>query len=236
MKPFEHWLSLDLSSMRGTLAIHRVTEGTKSILLCSQTLTEKGDHSEQFIPHLEQSLKSLSLSVHDLDRYITSSGPGSFTGLRIALASLKALAYVKTAPIEILSGSESRGLAWLKKNTDSQIKELFVITSITADKFVAGKFIRDASNQFQFVEDSNHTDWTFISHPQKTAVILDEKTSETALSNPHLANLQLELMEKFPAHAAHLGASLAQAKTRKTYQTISEWVNATPNYFGSTRF
>lgn len=231
MKPFEHWLSLDLSSSKGTLAIHQVTKGTKSILLSSHTLTENGNHSERFIPQLEKCLNALSLSVSDLDRYITSSGPGSFTGLRIALASLKALAYVKTAPIDILSGSESRGLAWLNKNPDTQTKELFVITSITADRFVAGKFKRDASDQLHFVEDSNHTDWTFISHPQKTTLILDEKTNEIAL-----ANLQLEAIEKLPAHADQLGASLTRAKTRKTFQTISEWVNATPNYFGSTRF
>ncbi len=49
--------------------------------------------SERIIPQMERVLGDLGLSVGDLERIAVSIGPGSFTGLRVGLATAKGLAF-----------------------------------------------------------------------------------------------------------------------------------------------
>lgn len=231
MKPLEHWLSIDLSSHRGTLAIHRLIENKQPELLRSEAITEHGNHTETLIPRLDDVLKALNLELAALDRLITISGPGSFTGLRIGMASLKALAYPLNIPIDIISGSEVRGLAWLKNNSPCSSDEIHVITFITADKFVSGKFARQDNQAFQFVEESNHTNWDFLSTSINTTVLLsDEKKLASVPDLPHLTK-DIQTLT-----ADIIGELLLRCASRKTYSALADWVNASPNYFGSSRF
>ncbi len=57
------------------------------------TINNKINHSETLMPMLSQMLTLLGLSMADMDYIAVSSGPGSFTGLRIGGASAKALAH-----------------------------------------------------------------------------------------------------------------------------------------------
>ncbi len=49
-------------------------------------------HAQALIPQIEQILAQASLAAADLDLVVAGTGPGSFTGLRIALATAKGLA------------------------------------------------------------------------------------------------------------------------------------------------
>jgi len=57
------------------------------------SLTTKQGHMEYLLPLIDQLLTNLKLSVRDLDGYAVSVGPGSFTSLRVGLATCKALAH-----------------------------------------------------------------------------------------------------------------------------------------------
>jgi len=227
----EIWLSLDLSSPRGTLAIHQFAPEGQLLLMTSQILTETGDHSEKFIPQLESALKKCSLSIDQISRFITSSGPGSFTGLRIALSSLKALAYVKKAPIEILSGSEARAFKWQKNQSKTSWETLYVLTYITADRFVSAKFKKTAGKSLEWVEEKTQSDNSFLEGESSAVILVDNRINKTSL--PSVANISIH--EQILS-AEDLAEALLSASSRKTYQSISEWVNLTPNYFGSTRY
>jgi len=50
-------------------------------------------HSEGLLPQLEQLLKRTNTKKQDIDLIAVSMGPGSFTGLRIGLATAEAMAY-----------------------------------------------------------------------------------------------------------------------------------------------
>ena len=70
----------------------------------SKTLAEfKGRerlrHSQDLIPTIEALLKSEKLKLNELDGFAISIGPGSFTGLRIGVATLKGLNLVTGKPI-----------------------------------------------------------------------------------------------------------------------------------------
>lgn len=59
----------------------------------------KRAHAEKLINSIDQVLKDANLSLQDLDGIAISIGPGSFTGLRIGLSSVKGLAFSTQIPI-----------------------------------------------------------------------------------------------------------------------------------------
>ena len=56
-------------------------------------------HSEVLLSHIDRLLKALSLGLEDLNGFSISIGPGSFTGLRIGLATVKGLSLASGKPV-----------------------------------------------------------------------------------------------------------------------------------------
>jgi len=56
-------------------------------------------HSERLMPLIESLLKDAGLHAGDIDVFAASSGPGSFTGVRIGIISVKAMAYALGKPV-----------------------------------------------------------------------------------------------------------------------------------------
>jgi len=56
-------------------------------------------HSAILIPTIKSELEGLSWTVRDIDLFCVGQGPGSFTGLRIAFATVKAFAAVSQARV-----------------------------------------------------------------------------------------------------------------------------------------
>lgn len=56
-------------------------------------------HSERLMLHIDSLLKSAHLTLADIDGFSVTLGPGSFTGLRIGIAAVKAMAYATGKPI-----------------------------------------------------------------------------------------------------------------------------------------
>ena len=55
--------------------------------------------SAQLVPQIAALLQNHGFSKTDIDAFIVVSGPGSFTGLRVGLAAIKALAEILQKPI-----------------------------------------------------------------------------------------------------------------------------------------
>lgn len=53
---------------------------------------EKRTHSETFMPLVHEVMSEANITHADLDAYATTVGPGSFTGVRIGLSAVKAMA------------------------------------------------------------------------------------------------------------------------------------------------
>jgi tRNA threonylcarbamoyladenosine biosynthesis protein TsaB len=59
----------------------------------------KSNHAETILPLLESLLQSTGMSLQDVSGIALSIGPGSFTGLRIGLSTVKGLAYGSRLPV-----------------------------------------------------------------------------------------------------------------------------------------
>ena len=56
-------------------------------------------HSKRLMPMVDQLLTSAGLDVNQVEGIAVSAGPGSFTGLRIGMATAKGLAYALSIPL-----------------------------------------------------------------------------------------------------------------------------------------
>ena len=72
-------------------------------LLAQTTLNIKKNHSITLMPAIDFLMNSLDMKPKDLDRIVVAQGPGSYTGLRIAVATAKTLAH--TLKIELVGVS-----------------------------------------------------------------------------------------------------------------------------------
>ena len=90
--------AFDTSSKALTLAILE-----DETLLAQMTLNIKKNHSITLMPAIDFLMNSLDLKPTDLNRIAVAQGPGSYTGLRIAVATAKTLAH--TLKIELVGVS-----------------------------------------------------------------------------------------------------------------------------------
>ena len=80
-------LALDTSSMTATVALFDDNK-----LIGEYTLNHKRSHSQKLMPMIEEIIKSCDLTPKEIDAFAVSLGPGSFTGLRIGIATVTAMA------------------------------------------------------------------------------------------------------------------------------------------------
>ena len=57
------------------------------------------EHSQTLMPTIKETLDELKLTIDDIDLLSCSRGPGSFTGIRVGMATIKALSDAKNIPI-----------------------------------------------------------------------------------------------------------------------------------------
>ena len=81
----------------GLVAGIAVTED--DVLLGEYTMNYKKTHSQTILPMLDELAKMIELDLNTIDAIAVSSGPGSFTGLRIGSATAKGLGLTLNKPI-----------------------------------------------------------------------------------------------------------------------------------------
>lgn len=87
-------LAIDTSSSSATTAL--IENGN---LLVEYTQNSGRTHSQRLMPMIDEMFKSCGKKPEDVDLYACAAGPGSFTGLRIGAAVIKAMAQVFDKPI-----------------------------------------------------------------------------------------------------------------------------------------
>ena len=106
-------LVTDTSGKQGSVALVRAGEGygANGVQVIEDAPLAGGTFSAQLVPQIAALLAKHGFRKTDIDAFIVVSGPGSFTGLRVGLAAIKALAEILHKPIVPVSLLEVIALA-----------------------------------------------------------------------------------------------------------------------------
>jgi tRNA threonylcarbamoyladenosine biosynthesis protein TsaB len=99
-------LAIDTSGKQGSIALARAGERSgesDDVEVIEIVPLGGGTFSAQLVPQIADLLSSNGFTRNDIGGFAVASGPGSFTGLRIGLAAVKALAEVLNKPIAAVS-------------------------------------------------------------------------------------------------------------------------------------
>lgn len=107
-------LGIDTSTLATTISVLDLDE-----LICEYTVNTKKTHSQKLMVMIENMLKVSDINIDDIDLIAVCEGPGSFTGLRIAMATAKAIAHANN--LDIISVDSLEVLAKNIEITDKKI-------------------------------------------------------------------------------------------------------------------
>src|SRR5208282_1609717 len=98
-------LAVDTSGKNGSLALARTTLGQSGsdINVLEVLPLTGGAFSAQLVPEIAALLTKHGHGKNDVGAFAVANGPGSFTGLRVGLAAIKALAEALQKPIVAIS-------------------------------------------------------------------------------------------------------------------------------------
>lgn len=91
-------LGIDTSTRCGSIGL---INGEETVAECLLNLPIT--HSERLLKAIDHLLKESRCPMENLDGWAVSLGPGSFTGLRIGISTLKGLAYATRKPVAGIS-------------------------------------------------------------------------------------------------------------------------------------
>ncbi len=95
-------LALDTTTSSGSCALAR--DGR---VVCEQVNDAPNAHAERLPGDLMSLLDGANLRLADIDIFAVATGPGSFTGLRIGIATMQGLAFAEGKPLIGVSGFDA---------------------------------------------------------------------------------------------------------------------------------
>jgi len=95
-------LAIDTTSFAGSVALLRDREVERQV-----SRTNEEPYSSRLFHDVEQVLHEAGVAMPRVELYAVASGPGSFTGVRVGLAAVKAWAEVHHRPIAAVSALEA---------------------------------------------------------------------------------------------------------------------------------
>lgn len=87
-------LSLDTSTQNCSVALHENGQ-----LVSQELVSEEGSHSKALTLLIEKVMKAAGIGLSELSAVAVSNGPGSYTGLRIGLATAKGICFALDKPL-----------------------------------------------------------------------------------------------------------------------------------------
>ncbi|MEG0857135.1 MAG: tRNA (adenosine(37)-N6)-threonylcarbamoyltransferase complex dimerization subunit type 1 TsaB [Terrisporobacter sp.] len=135
-------LGIDTSTMAANVA---VLEDDK--LICEYSVNTKKTHSQKLMPMMENMLNLSDIDITEIDAIGICVGPGSFTGLRIGMATAKAMAHVNNIPIIGVNSLEILG-----ENMNLCSKKICSILDAQRNQVYTAKYILE-DNKIKEVEE-----------------------------------------------------------------------------------
>ena len=92
-------LNIETSTKACSVAVHN----NGKLMSLKENVTENFSHSEKLQNYIQQTIEKSKIQLSNLSAVAVSMGPGSYTGLRIGVASAKGLCYALNIPLISIS-------------------------------------------------------------------------------------------------------------------------------------
>lgn len=190
-------LSLETSTSVCSVALHR-----SGVLLSLSEIDVTGAHSERLMGLIEEVITEAGISIVDLSAVAVSSGPGSYTGLRIGVSAAKGLAFGWGVP---LIGVETLGALAKAANGEMQGRG-FAVPLIDARRDEVYCQVFDSENNFlSAIRAEILTENSFQNYLDQASVYFIgdgvEKTKEI-IKHPNAEFLSLPISSKYVGELA----------------------------------
>ena len=127
-----HWLILETSGRGARVGLSR-----DGAVIHKAELDAARRHAREMMPTVDSMLKAEGLKPTDLAGIMASRGPGSYTGLRVGLATAKALAYATGRPLVAVDT-----FAAIAEQAPKEATFLSVISDALQGQVYAQRFVR----------------------------------------------------------------------------------------------
>ncbi|MFC1497184.1 tRNA (adenosine(37)-N6)-threonylcarbamoyltransferase complex dimerization subunit type 1 TsaB [Verrucomicrobiota bacterium] len=127
-------LAIEQSTVAGSAAI--LEDNT---VLSEKTWDETGIRNQQLFSVIRELLDELSVEPSDIDTYAVGLGPGSFSGIRIALSAARGLALPGRKPVIGISSGEILAMDIMN---EKDVPEVTVIGDARRKRFWLARFER----------------------------------------------------------------------------------------------
>lgn len=125
-----------------------VTVCSENTVLAQNTVYTKLTHSQVILPICKDVLKNAGLELSDVDGIVVSAGPGSYTGLRIGIAAVKAICFALNKPCIGISTLES-----LANNVSFHKGTICAVMTARLDLVYCAVFRSDGKSVTRITED-----------------------------------------------------------------------------------
>ena len=133
-------LSIDTSSSVCSIAIME----DEKVIKEAQNKSEK-EHSQTLMPMLKEILEDTKLTLNDIDLIACGVGPGSFTGIRIGIATSKAFSDVKKIPVVGVDSLEAQANAVVIQKGRGNCKIVSIIDARNENAYFAVYRMKDGN-------------------------------------------------------------------------------------------
>ncbi len=144
------------------------------------------DHSGFVHKTIQAGLQTLNLSINDIDAIAVNAGPGSYTGIRVGLASAKGLCFALNKPLIILNTLDLLFDVAIKNiTTVEQNSVFFVCSMIDARRLEVFTSVLDSEKKLVFEPQNAILSKNFIQNlvPSGTCFVLGNGSVKFASMN-----------------------------------------------------
>ncbi len=214
-------LVTDTSGRQGSVALARAGErDLHEAEVIEVAPLAGGAFSAQLVPQIAALLARHRLSKADIDAFVVVSGPGSFTGLRVGLAAIKALAEILKKPIVPVSLLEVVALAGKSRG-----KVVAVLDAGRGDVYFGAYEIEGES--VQVLQEQMLSKVEFLSAARDSTVITPDATwaavaREAGLSVFAVEPPSAEMIARFGLRKLQAGETVSPEQLEANYMRRSD--------------
>lgn len=215
------WLSLETATERGSLALMNSNQ-----VLAHWSGQKKISHSIELIKKIESLLRQAKICRNSLSFLVVISGPGSFTGLRVGIATAKAISLGLKIPLIGINTLKSMSLAV------KDYKNLICLVEAAQNKIFYQQFSWSENHCYKPIEEPFITDYQYLSQRikclEELALVVTNKVYQQISEKKLFAGDSLKIENIEENHVLAVYSGMKAAETAENPE--QDWPNVLPEY------